>query len=307
MSEFNEPVTAAKSPVMSSQPSQGMLDEIHNHLVFVLKEKLGWVDASNPAMSAGGGHVVIRFERGGQRYVFRVAKHGLHQHKRTMLAYQHVGHLAVIPEKVYHDGISLLERHADGFPLNTQVSDSVLKRLAQTLSKLHAMPTQGFGPLVFDTQGAFPDAAAYYHAQPAVELDWAEADLSDEHAQEMMAALLDANTMPPALMQAPVHLGHGDLWGNNILVTAADFKILDWDRIGAYPLERDLAFLLELGLSESQRNMFFSHYSQRDSVNPQLVRWLAKRRVMRDRGVRLSKKLAKIRAIDEMVLAKELN
>jgi hypothetical protein len=72
---------------------KAMLDEIHDHLIYVLKEKLDWMDATNPEMAMGSGHVVIRFERGGQRYVFRVAKHGLQQHKRTMLAYRHVGHL----------------------------------------------------------------------------------------------------------------------------------------------------------------------------------------------------------------------
>jgi hypothetical protein len=284
----------------AGEPSNAMLDEIHDHLVYVLKEKLDWMDATNPEMAVGGGHVVIRFERGGQRYVFRVAKHGLQQHKRTMLAYRHVGQLGIIPEKVYHDGVSLLERHADGVPLNAQVSDAVLVQLATQLARLHALPAQGFGPLDFDSQGAYADASAYYQAQPAVDVDWAEADLTDEQFTEVNAAILEANTVPPALPSAPVQLGHGDLWRNNILVTATDFKILDWDHIGAYPVERDLAFLLELGLSEAQRALFFAHYAQRDVVNSDLLRWFAKRHVLRDRVLRLGKKLAKIQLIDSM-------
>jgi hypothetical protein len=60
--------------------------------------------------------VVIRFERGGQRYVFRVAKHGLQQHKRTMLAYRHVGALGFIPEKVYHDGVRETQIYSKNLP-----------------------------------------------------------------------------------------------------------------------------------------------------------------------------------------------
>ena len=277
-----------------------MLDEIHNHLVYVLKEKLDWMDATNPEMAMGGGHVVIRFERGGQRYVFRVAKHGLQQHKRSMLAYRHVAHLGIIPEKVYHDGVSLLERHVDGVPFGAQVSDLVLQQLAQALGRLHAMPAQGFGPLDFDTQGAFADASAYYQTQPAVDVDWSEMDLTDDQFTAINAAILEANTLPPTLLKAPVQLGHGDLWRNNILVTATGFKILDWDHIGAYPVERDLAFLLELGLSDTQRALFFAEYAQREAVNPELLRWFAKRHVLRDRGLRLGQKLAKIQVIDSM-------
>jgi len=296
------PVIQPLASLQKTDPSEAMLDEIHDHLVFVLKEKLDWMDATNPEMAVGGGHVVIRFERGGQRYVFRVAKHGLQQHKRTMLAYRHVGQLGFIPEKVYHDGVSLLERHADGVPLSAQVSDAVLKQLAKALGQLHSMSAQGFGPLDFDSQGAFTDATDYYQTQPAVDVDWAEMDLSDAQLEAVNAAIQDANTLPFALLCAPVQLGHGDLWRNNILVTASDFKILDWDRIGAYPVERDLAFLLELGLSETQRALFFTHYAQRDVVKPEVLRWFAKRHVLRDRGLRLDKKWAKIQAIDSMGL-----
>jgi thiamine kinase-like enzyme len=131
-------------------------------------------------------------------------------------------------------------------------------------------------------------------------VDWAEADLTDEQFAEANAAILNANTVPPALLSAPVQLGHGDLWRNNILITATDFKILDWDHIGAYPAERDLAFLLELGLSDAQRALFFANYAQCEAANPDLLRWFAKRHVLRDRGLRLGKKLAKIKVIDSM-------
>ncbi len=304
MFEFDTLTSAAGSASASDNPAtQAMIEEIHEHLVFVLREKLVWMDALQPEMSAGGGHIVIRFERGGQRFVFRVAKHGLYQHKRTMLAYRHLDHLGVIPEKIYHDGVCLIERYAAGTPLSEQVSDLVLKGLALKLSKIHAMGANGFGPLEFNTEGAFPDASSYYSEQPQVKLNWAEADLSDDRIEQLNDALLDANRLPPELLAAPVRLGHGDLWCNNVMVTETDFKILDWDRIGAYPMERDLTFLLELGFSARQRDLFLSWYAFSEVVDVQLLRWFAKRRVMRDNGLRLGKKLAKIHSIDSAQLA----
>lgn len=298
-----DPATPVAPAVLASvDPSEAMLDEIHDHLVYVLKEKLHWLDATNPEMAMGGGHVVIRFQRGGQHYVFRVAKHGLAQHKRTMLAYRFAGHLGVMPEKVYHDGVSLLERHADGGPLTAQVTDVVLQRLANALGQLHAMPAQGFGPLDFDAQGSSVDANAYYQSQPAVDVDWSEMDLTDPQFKALSAAIQGANTLPPSLQGAPVRLGHGDLWRNNILVTHSNLKILDWDHVGAYPVERDLAVLLALDLSASQRALFFAHYAQRAVAKPELMRWFAKRHVLRDRGLQLDKKLAKIQAIDNLPL-----
>jgi hypothetical protein len=286
--------------LMPDAPSQAMLDEIHNHLVYVLKEKLQWPDASSPEMAMGAGHVVIRFERAGERYVFRVAKHGLQQHKRNMLAYRFVGALGMMPEKVYHDGICLLERHVDGAPMTPGVTDAVLVQLATQLSRLHALPAQGYGQLDFDTQGSFADAAAYYQAQAKVDVDWSEVDLSDAQIAELSAAVLDANAVPQAVLHAPVQLGHGDLWRNNIFVTDADFKLLDWDHIGAYPVERELAFLLTLGLSAAQRALFFAHYATASAVNPEVLRWFAKRHVLRDRGMRLGQKLSAIRNLDGM-------
>jgi Phosphotransferase enzyme family len=279
---------------------QAMLDEVHDHLVHVLKEKLQWHDAVKPEMAMGGGHVVIRFERAGERFVFRVAKHGLQQHKRSMLAYRLVGGLGIIPEKVYHDGICLLERHASGAPISTRIGDALLEQLAQQLGRMHAMPAQGFGPLDFDTQGSFADASAYYRAQAAVDVDWSETDLTALQSADMNAALSEANRVPQAVLSAPVQLGHGDLWRNNILVSATEIKLLDWDHIGAYPLERDLAFVLALGLSHAQRGRFFAHYPLADRLNPESLRWFAKRHILRDRGLRLGKKLDALSALDQL-------
>lgn len=279
-----------------------MLDEIHDHLVYVLRDKLCWVNVENPEMAMGAGHVLIRFERAGQRYVFRAAKHGLLQHKRTMLAYRHVGTLGVMPEKIYHDGVCVIERHAEGVPLSTQVSDLVLKRLALALSRLHEMSAQAYGPLDYASQGSFADARAYHQSRSAVDVDGSEIDLSAGQMHTLQTALKEVNHLPEELHNAPVRLGHGDLWRNNILTTPTSLTVLDWDLIGAYPIERDLAFLAGLNLSEAQAELFFAHYTHANAISHTLFRWFAKRHVLRDRELRLDLKISKLRWIDTVTL-----
>lgn len=283
------------------------VDEVYEHLAYVLNEKLRWTDATSPEVAKGAGHYLIRFERRGQRYVFRVAKHGLVQHRRTMLAYRHAGPLGVMPEKVYHDGVCVLERHAEGAPITAQVSERALQSLAQALSQLHATPAQGFGPLDHGTQGSFADAHAFYQARSKVELDWSEMDVSRPQTEDLHSALADANRMPADVNRLEhIRLGHGDLWRSNVFVTDREVTLIDWDRIGAYPLERDLAFLWTLGLSEAQLGVFFAHYTGAQTVRPHLLRWFARRQLLRDRALRLDQKWDRLRALDAANLPQAL-
>jgi len=289
------------SPDKSSQENaqfSAMLDEINDHLVYVLTEKLGWHDAVHPEMSVGGGHVVIRFEKDGQRLVFRVPKFGIMQLKRNMMAYRYLGHLDIIPEKVYHDGKCIIERHADGRAFSSQVTDAVLKRMGSQLSSMHEIKAAGFGPLDFELQGSSPDATAFYQDQVPIEIDWAEMDLSGVQADILAAAVAQSATVPAELQSAKTLLGHGDLWRNNILMTQDSFKIVDWDKIGAYPIECDLAFLWVADLSSSQRELFFKSYVH--EVNRGLLRWFATRHILLDGGLRLSKKVEKIQEINSL-------
>ncbi len=276
------------------------VDEVYQHLVITLKEKLGWHDAVNPELTMGGGHVLIRFERGGQRWVLRVPKHDVMQHKRSMLAYRHLGHLSLMPIKLYHDGKSLIEEHIQGTPFGLQVSDQVLIQLAQQLGAMHVIPTTGFGPLNFDLQAEFADATAYFQKQPKFELDRSEMDISANEEAVLNRALAQAVTLPEFLHSAPVRLGHGDLWRDNVLITKDSFKIVDWDRIGAYPVEWDLALLWVAKLSAAQRALFFSHYPH--PVDKALLAWFAKRHVFRDTGLRLGNKAKRILEIEALLL-----
>ncbi len=282
--------------VMEDPQWRPMLDEIHDHLMYVLQDRLGWQSISSPEMAIGSAHVVIRFEKNGARLVFRVPRHGVQQLKRSMLAYRHLGHLGFMPEKIYHDGKCILESHAEGVALNPTVSDAVLAQLATQLAQMHAIPAQQYGPLDFDLQGSRADASAYYLGRPPITLDRSEADLTTAQSDVLEAALLQLAAIPADLPTAKTFLGHGDLWRNNILVNKDTVTIIDWDRIGAYPREYDLVFLLDADLSARQRAFFLEHYGH--AVNLGLLKWFAKRRTLLNRGLRLPKMIQKIAEID---------
>ena len=92
-------------------------------------------------------------------------------------------------------------------------------------------------------------------------LDWAESDVSDALAERLQRAVHDAGEVPPSVRGAPVRLGPGDLWARNVIVDAASFTIIDWARIGACPIELDLAFLLDSGLSAAQFDVLLRAYA----------------------------------------------
>nr|WP_036805019.1 phosphotransferase [Polaromonas sp. CG_9.11] len=273
-----------------------MLEEIHNHLVYVLSERLGWHTIERPEISVGGGHVVIRFGKNGRRMVFRVPKHSAQQLKRTMLAYRHVGSLGFMPEKIYHDGKCIIESHVEGLPIGPQASGEVIVGLAGKLSLMHAIPAERYGPLDFDCQGSHLDPGAYYRGQPAISVDRSESDLSPDESSTLNMALVQAADVPPGLQTAKTYIGHGELWRKNILVQQHDFKIIDWDRIGAYPIEQDLAVLIDADWSAAQRALFFENYTR--PVNFDWLKWFARRRILLDKELRLQKKIQKIKEID---------
>jgi aminoglycoside phosphotransferase (APT) family kinase protein len=270
------------------------IDEIHEHLVYVLREKFGWNDIQTPEMSFGAGHVVIRFEKNGQRMVLRVPRHDLAQLKRNMLAYRYVGNSGLMPEKIYHDSKCIIEQYVDGQSLNPAVSDQVIIDLAQKLSCMHAVATENYGPLDFDLQGSYADASNFYAGRPPIAVDRSDDDLTAAEAAFFDIAIGQANKIHPDLPAARTRLGHGDLWRKNIIVNQDKFKIIDWDRIGAYPLEHDLVFMIDADLTELQKDMFFAHYNQ--DVNLDLLNWFALRRVILNGKLRLKNKINKMKA-----------
>ncbi len=270
---------------------QAMVDEIHRYFVHVLQDKLGGIDDGQSQMAHGSGHVVIRFNLDGETLVFRVPKFGLGQMRGTMLAYRHLAHLGVMPEKVYHDAKCIIERFIPGVPLDAVVSAAVLADLARKLAAIHAIPASGYGPLSFDRQGSFQDARADYLGEGFAD-GTGLGDLPAAQQAQLRDAMHRAAEVPAGLVEAPMVLGHGDLWRKNVLVSAEDFKVIDWDRVGAYPRERELALLVETDFSGEQQETFLSAYGvpvRRDWVN-----WFALRKVLGNPGLSGAAKLAAI-------------
>ena len=272
----------------------GFLDQIHNHLVYVLREKFGWHDLDVlPKISYGGGHVVIQFEKHGQRLIFRVPQHDVAQLNRSILAYRHLGNYGLMPEKIYNDGKCIIEVYVDGQSLNPTVSSQLIINMAQKLSSMHALPTSNYGPLAFDFHGIYTDAQAYYRARSPIKVNRSEEDLTEVESDLINSALKKVNEIHADLLTARTYIGHGDLWRKNILVKQDEFKIIDWDKIGAYPIEHDLIFMIDADFTEGQKNLFFSNYSQK--VNLDLFKWFALCITMSNPRLRLRNKINKIR------------
>lgn len=273
-----------------------ILEEVVDHLEHVLLSKFKIGVLVNPEYAVGRGHVVIRFQSGSERWVFRSPLHGREQLKRNLLAYRHVGSMDLMPEKVYHDGKCLIEKYVEGHPLSSAASDAAIIDLARKLARMHALPATHYGPLDFDLQGMHDSAAAYFSGKPLIVVDRSDADLSESQERLLNAAVKRAALMHPELMDSGVVLGHGDLWRKNILVSSEEVRVIDWDRIGAYPPEYDLVVIAEAELTSAQQILFLEHYGR--PVNTSLLSWFNLRRTLLNGGLRLDKKVARLRQLE---------
>lgn len=165
--------------------------------------------------------------------------------------------------------------------------------LAQRLSPIHALSAKKFGPLDFDLQGTHADAKTYYLKGSKITVDRSDIDLTSTESDFIIDAIEKAGKIHTDLLATKTYLGHGDLWRKNIIVNQDDFKIIDWDRIGSYPVEYDLGFMIDADFTDAQKNLFFLHYSHK--VNLNLLKWFALRRTMLNGKLLLKNKIAKIR------------
>jgi hypothetical protein len=270
-----------------------MINEIHAYFVHVLQDKLGGVDDGRSQMAHGSGHVLIRFDKDGETLVFRVPKFGLRQMRSTMLAYLHLGHLDLMPDKVYHDPKCIIERFAPGAPLDASVQTGVLTGMARKLAAMHGIGATGYGPLAFALHGSFDDATADY-LRPGYAEGFEPGGLPADQADRLQAIWRWAAEPPTGLAQAPMVLGHGDLWSKNILVSDTVFRIIDWDRVGAYPRERDLALLLDVDFSAAQQEAFLAAYGE--PVRRDWINWFGLRKLLSNRSLSNASRLAGIQA-----------
>ena len=270
-----------------------MIDEIHAYFVHVLQDRLGGVDDGRSQMAHGSGHVLIQFDKDGETLVFRVPKFGLRQMRSTMLAYLHLGHLDLMPDKVYHDPKCIIERFAPGAPLDASVQTGVLTGMARKLAAMHAIGASGYGPLAFALHGSFDDATADY-LRPGYADGFEPGGLPADQADHLQAIWRRAAEPPTGLAQAPMVLGHGDLWSKNILVFDTVFRIIDWDRVGAYPRERDLALLMDVDFSAAQQEAFLAAYGE--PVRRDWINWFGLRKLLSNRSLSNASRLAGFQA-----------
>ena len=275
--------------VEENQRFHKIMEEVNDHLAYVLRDKFKMVELVNPEHAVGRGHVVIRFQSGGERWIFRSPLHSRDQLRRIMMAYRLVGSMGLMPDKVYHDGKCLIEKNVDGHPMSSAASDAAIIDLANKLARMHAIPASRYGPLDFDLQGTHASAAIYYSGRLPMVVDRSDADLSESQELLLNSAIERANAMPPDLMDSRVVLGHGDLWRKNIVVRADEVRVIDWDRIGAYPPEYDLVFIADAELTSAQKALFLHHYGL--PVNDSLLAWFNLRRTLQNGGLRLKKKV----------------
>jgi aminoglycoside phosphotransferase (APT) family kinase protein len=272
---------------------QQFLKEIDDHFVYVVGDLLGWKVTGTPEFGVGSGNVVIRFEnQAGGRYLFRVPRFAQDPLRRVALAYRHFGASGLLPEQIYIDGKCALERYAQGVALSDRSPDPALASLGRALAKIHAVSGEGFGPLSHGTSGGFVDARAYYAQSvfPA-SVDDADEDLDEQQAGTLERLAQRARQLPAALHDAPVRLGHGDMWRRNIVVNAdGGITLIDWDRIGCYPREYDFIFMVDADLSPQQKKLVLGAYGE--DLDAQLLDWFSLRRLMGDPAASGRDKLA---------------
>jgi aminoglycoside phosphotransferase (APT) family kinase protein len=202
----------------------------------------------------------------------------------------------LMPEKLYHDGKSLIEKHVEGHPLSRAASNAAIVDLAKKLAQMHALPATCYGALDFDLQGMYPDAATYFSKIPPIIVDRSDSDLSESQERILSSALELATALHTDLISSGVVLGHGDLWRSNILVSPDEARVIDWDRIGAYPPESDLIFMADADLTMEQQTLFLHHYGR--PVNNSLLSWFNLRRTLMNEGLRLEKKVERIQQLE---------
>lgn len=284
-----------KSAVEKQRFSQ-ILEEVFDHLCDVLRVHFKMGELINPEHAVGSGHVVIRFKVGSERWIFRSPLYSRDQLKRTLMAYRNLEGINLMPEKLYQDGKSLIEKHVEGHPLSTAASDGAIVDLARKLGRMHAIPATGYGLLDFDRQGMCADAATYFSKVPAISVDRSDGDLSESHELMLNAAVERATTLPTDLLGSDVVLGHGDLWRRNIVASPSEIRVIDWDRIGAYPPENDLIFMADADLTMAQQALFLHHYGR--PVNHSLLSWFNLRRTLMNKRLRLEKKIERIQQLE---------
>jgi thiamine kinase-like enzyme len=251
--------------------TQRHLPEIDRHFDHLMRDVLKWSVEPPIEFNFGAGNVVLRFRAQGERYLMRVPKFSHQQIRTYMLARRHFEGQSFFPDVVYVDELCVIERYVEAEPLGESTTLPDMERLGDALRRLHQCPAQGHGPLLHSDVGEFEHPRAVIKEQRILKgLQWlVEQQRMSAQQERLMLSHLEWGLDQWA--QSPIRICHGDLNTSNILLNDQQLVFIDWDHLGAYPIERDFMLLHSHRLSQAQRQAMYSGYAH--SVSSDLVRW----------------------------------
>jgi thiamine kinase-like enzyme len=252
--------------------------EIQDYFNWVMAEKLNW-NVANVQITFGHGNVLLKFEQAGETFVFRVPKFGTFQIKNQRRAQAFFGEEAFFPDVVYFDGKCIIERFIEGEKLGRQTDGSDYFHLGQALAKIHQTPAQGFGHLTHANVGDEESALVYY--QERLENGWALIEQKQLLTNDVLKRLQKETLLRLSKIDGlPKVVCHGDVWRENVIYNASteQLKLIDWEGVGAFTREMDLAFLHRKYVTKEQRVRFLEGYNS--SVDSSMVAFYSLLRIV---------------------------
>lgn len=238
----------------------GFLIEIQDYFEFITSEKLKW-SVENVEITFGHGNVILRFWHSNECYVFKVPKFGQFQIKSQRRAQTFFAETSFFPQVVYFDGKCIIEKFIDGEKLGRDPDCFDYQNLAIALSEIHSQPAEDFGHLIYANVGAEKSSLTYYAER--LDMGWSliakkgllKKEIFTRLQKETIERLRKIDNQPKVLC-------HGDVWRENVIYnpSSGDFKLIDWEGIGAFTKEMDLSFLHRVYVTDQQRAIFFKHY-----------------------------------------------
>lgn len=256
----------------------GFLIEIQDYFSWVMTEKLKW-EVDQVQVTFGHGNVLLRFNYLGDMFVFRVPKYGQFQIKNQRRAQAFFGDESFFPDVVYYDGKCIIERFILGEKLGKQDNGADYFYLGQALAKIHQTSSEGFGHLTHSNVGDEVSSLVYYNQR--LDNGWAMIEHKNLVSPDVLRRLKNETHLRLEKIDTQTKvLCHGDVWRENVIYNpdTCQLKLIDWEGIGSFTREMDLAFLHRNYVSESQRSLFLDGYSH--SVDQSMVAFYSLLRIV---------------------------
>lgn len=255
----------------NEQEFEAFLTEIDEHFQYVINSRLRW-KVTDLFISRGNNNIVIKFNFDTNDYVFRVPIHGRYQLDAVEKAARIFAGSNFFNRIIYSDYRCLIEPFVSGNNLGSSDNLDDFRALGSALSKIHSHSSEGFGWLKTTSLGVDSDIDAYFSKN--IMQPWHNFQKSGLVTQNLTNFLnnflLESISI---LKEKSLVVCHGDIWSNNVFYDPIKerIKIIDWDSIGSYSVEKDLDFLIDDVVSEGQKRAFVENYEF--SFDMRLVYW----------------------------------